>query len=345
MNTQTVIFQGISFINVANPHDLDIKDLRNNFGFSPLDLEDYIHRTQVPKIEVHKNYTLIVLDFPYFKQNGNHSTQNDQEKKNKTSVANLLSLPHAALSSIPLFQFSGAQKRRILTSHINLFIGKEYVVVVHEGILTPINDIFVRCQKTLRNRNELMGQGSAFLAYKIIDMLVDYCFLIINELIVMIEKIDRELEVQKTQIALEEISITRRNIVFFLTMIKPILPLFKHLEEGEYKELNGQMTDYWSNVYDHLKKIGHRLEDSRELIEGISESNESLLSARTNEIIKVLTIFSAIILPLNLVASIYGMNIEGLPFSQDQSSFTILLLMMFTLGSIMLIAFKARRWF
>ncbi|MEK7517697.1 MAG: CorA family divalent cation transporter, partial [Patescibacteria group bacterium] len=64
MNTQTVIFQGISFINVANPHDLDIKDLRNNFGFSPLDLEDYIHRTQVPKIEVHKNYTLIVLDFP-----------------------------------------------------------------------------------------------------------------------------------------------------------------------------------------------------------------------------------------------------------------------------------------
>ncbi|MEK7517989.1 MAG: magnesium transporter CorA family protein, partial [Patescibacteria group bacterium] len=283
--------------------------------------------------------------FPYFKQNGNHSTQNDQEKKNKTSVANLLSLPHAALSSIPLFQFSGAQKRRILTSHINLFIGKEYVVVVHEGILTPINDIFVRCQKTLRNRNELMGQGSAFLAYKIIDMLVDYCFLIINELIVMIEKIDRELEVQKTQIALEEISITRRNIVFFLTMIKPILPLFKHLEEGEYKELNGQMTDYWSNVYDHLKKIGHRLEDSRELIEGISESNESLLSARTNEIIKVLTIFSAIILPLNLVASIYGMNIEGLPFSQDQSSFTILLLMMFTLGSIMLIAFKARRWF
>ena len=345
MNTQTVNFQGLSFINVANPHELDIKDLRNNFGFSPLDLEDYIHRTQVPKIEVHKNYILIVLDFPYFRQNGNQPTQNGQEKKNKSKVENLLNIPHAALSSIPIFQFSGAEKRRILTSHVNLFIGKEYVVVLHEGILSPIGDIFVRCQKTLRNRNDFMGQGSAFLAYKIIDALVDYCFPVINELIVMIEKIDRELESQKTQIALEEISITRRNIVFFLTMIKPILPLFKHLEEGEYKELNGQMTDYWSNIHDHLKKIGHRLEDSRELIEGISESNESLLSARTNEIIKVLTIFSAIILPLNLVASIYGMNITGLPFSQDQSSFTTLLLLMFVLGGAMLIAFKARRWF
>src|SRR3989344_3351945 len=344
MNTQTVSFQGISFINVANPHELDIKDLRNNFGFSPLDLDDYIHRNQVPKIEVHKNYVLIVLDFPYFKQNGNQQTQNGQETKNKSTVENLLNIPHAALSSIPIFQLNKAEKRRILTSHVNLFIGKEYVVVLHEGILPPINDIFVRCQKTLRNRNDLMGQGSAYLAYKIIDSLVDYCFPIINEMIVMIEKIDRELEIQKTKIALEEISITRRNIVFFQTMIKPILPIFKHLEEGEYKELNGKMTDYWGNVHDHLKKIGHRLEDSRELIEGISDSNESLLSARTNEIIKVLTIFSAIILPLNLVASVYGMNVQGLPFANDPLIFWKLSFLMILGGLGLFFIIKVKKW-
>lgn len=309
MNTQTVIFQGISFINVANPHELDIKDLRNNFGFNPLDLEDYVHRNQVPKIEVRKNHILIVLDFPYFKQNGNQPIQNGQEKKNKSTVENLLNIPHAALSSIPLFQFSGAQKRRILTSHVNLFIGKEYVVVLHEGILPPINDIFVRCQKTLRNRNDLMGQGSAYLAYKIIDALVDSCFPVINELIVMIEKIDRELEDQKTQIALEEISITRRNVVFFHTMIKPILPLFKHLEEGRHEELNGKMTDYWSNVHDHLKKIGHRLEDSRELIEGIAHSNESFIVSKTNESIKALTIIFTLTIPATVFGTFYGMNI------------------------------------
>lgn len=308
MNTQTVSFQGVSFINVADPHELDIKDLKNNFGFSPLDLDDYIHRTQVPKIEVRKNYSLIVLDFPFFKQNGN-STQNGKEKKDKISVANLLNLPHAALSSIPLFQFASAEKRRILTSHVNLFIGKEYVVVLHEGLIPPINDIFGRCQKTLRNRNEFMGQGSVFLAYKIIDALVDYCFPVINELIVIIEKIDRELENQKTQIALEEISITRRNIVFFLTMIKPILPLFKHLEEGRHEELNGKMTDYWSNVHDHLKKIGHRLEDSRELIEGIAHSNESFIVSKTNEIIKTLTIVFTLTIPATVFGTFYGMNI------------------------------------
>jgi len=323
MNTQTVSFQGISFINVANPHELDIKDLRNNFGFSPLDLDDYIHRTQVPKIEVHKDYVLIVLDFPYFKQNGNQSKQNGQEVKHKSTVGNLLNIPHAALSSIPLFQFSAAEKRRILTTHVNLFIGKEYVVVLHEGILPPINDIFVKCQKTLRNRNDLMGQGSAFLAYKIIDALVDSCFPVINELIVMIEKIDRELESQKTQIALEEISITRRNIVFFLTMVRPILPLFKHLEEGEYKELNGKMTDYWSNVHDHLKKIGHRLEDSRELIEGIAHSNESFIVSKTNESIKALTIIFTLTIPATIFGTFYGMNIF-LPGGLQAGSWTFL---------------------
>ena len=190
-----------------------------------------------------------------------------------------------------------------------------------------------------------MGQGSVFLAYKIIDALVDACFPVINELIVMIEKIDQELESKKTQAALEEISVTRRNIVFFQTMIKPILPLFKHLEEQRYEALNGPMTSYWTNIHDHLKKIAHRLEDSRELIEGISESNESLIASKTNEIIKVLTIFSAIILPLNLVASIYGMNIVGLPLSQDPISFFLLLTFMTVMGIVMLIVFRARRWF
>lgn len=351
MNIQTVAFNKVSFVNVTSPHELEIKDLKRNFDFNPLDLEDYIHRTQIPKIKVYKNYVLIVLDFPFFKQNGNvngnnlHSnSSNAKEKVGKHSIATLLNIPHAALSSIPLFHFSSVNTRRILTSHVNLFIGKEYVAVLHEGVLSPVDYIFSQCQKTLRNRNNFMGQGSVFLAYRIIDALVDACFPVINELIIMIEKIDQELENKKTQTALEEISITRRNIVFFQTMIKPILPLFKQLEEEKYKELNSNMTSYWNNIHDHLKKIAHRLEDSRELIEGISESNESLIASKTNEIIKVLTIFSAVILPLNLIAGIYGMNIK-VPFASHELVFIVLMIIMSLMVIILLIGFKLKRWF
>ncbi|MEK7533988.1 MAG: magnesium transporter CorA family protein [Patescibacteria group bacterium] len=345
MNIQTVSFNGLSFVNVTNPHELEIKDLKRNFGFNPLDLEDYTHRTQIPKIETFKDYSLVVLDFPFFKQNGNHVNSNGQEKADRTTLSRLLNISHATLSSIPIFQFSLPEKRRIITSHVNLFIGKEYLVVLHEGVLSPINEIFSLCQKTLGNRNKFMGQGAVFLAYKIIDALVDSCFPVINELIVMIEKIDQEIENKKSQTALEEISVTRRNIVFLQTMIKPSMPLFKQLEEGKHKTLNGDMLPYWSNILDHLMKIGHRLEDSRELIEGIAQSNDWLIASKTNQIIKVLTIFSAIVLPLNLVASIYGMNIQGLPYAQGNSSFVILLTIMFIIGGGMLFVFRLKRWF
>lgn len=344
MNIQTVSFNGLSFVNVANPQELEIKDLKKNFGFNPLDLEDYTHRTQIPKIEAFKNYTLIVLDFPFFKQNGNHVNSNGKEKAYKSSLSRLLNIPHATLSSIPIFQLSLPKERRILTSHVNLFIGNEYVVVLHEGVLSPINEIFSSCQKTLHTRSKYMGSGAVILAYRIIDALVDACFPVINELIIMIEKIDQEIESKKSQTALEEISITRRNIVFFQTMIKASMPLFKQLKEGKHKILNGNMLPYWSNVLDHLIKIGHRLEDSRHLIEGIAQSNESLIASKTNEVIKVLTIFSAIVLPLNLVASIYGMNL-GLPLSQDPFAFVMIILLMFVMGICMLILFKLKRWF
>ena len=104
------------------------------------------------------------------------------------------------------------------------------------------------------------------------------------------------------------------------------------------------MATFWSNILDHLQKIWDRLEDNRELIEGISVSNESLLTARTNEIIKVLTMFSAIILPLTLIASLYGMNIIGLPFASEPGALLIIALVMLILAFGMVFVFKYKNW-
>lgn len=349
MNIQTVTFNNTSFVSVIGPGELELKYLRNNFGFDPLNLEDYINKTQVPKIEVYKNYSLVVLDFPFLnvpRPNGNNANKKDQEKPASITLESLLNIRQATFSSVPFPQFySHEKKRKILASQVYFFIGKDHVVILHEGVLPPINDIFSACQKTLKNRNEYMGQGPVFLAYRIIDALVDTCFSVMNELASTIDKIDRGLESRKSQDTIEDISVTRRNIVVFQTMIKPIIPLFRQLEEGKYKELNGSMQPFWSNVLDHIQKIWDRLEDTRELIEGISTSTESLLTLKTNEIIKVLTIFSAIILPLNLLASIYGMNIEGLPFANEPFSFVILNTSMLTIGAVMLLLFRIKRWF
>lgn len=325
MNIQSVKFQDLSFINVAHPTDFEMKYLRHTYYFNPLNLEDYAHRTQIPKIENHKKYDLFVLRFPLFSEN---APQNS----------------HQYGVHLPTF-YTPTKKRRLVSSYVNFYVSKEYVIVLHAAELPQIDRIFTLCQKTLRSRTEYMSQGSVFLVYKIIDALVDDCFLAINELTSTIDRIDKDLENNQSQKTLENISTTRRNLVVFHTMIKPILPLFNQLEQGKHKELNGIMQSFWGNILDHLQKILDRVEDNQELIEGISESNESLLSAKTNQVIKVLTIFSAVILPLNLIASVYGMNVEGLPFANDPLIFWKLSFLMLVSGLGLILILKAKKWF
>ena len=95
-------------------------------------------------------------------------------------------------------------------------------------------------------------------------------------------------------------------------MIKPLLPIFADLEKGRYKKLNGEMSDYWSNLLDHLQKIWERLEDNKELIAGIASSNESILSNRSNELVKFLTVVTSISFPFVIVNNLYSMNVRGL---------------------------------
>lgn len=345
MNIQTVKFTDTSFINVTNPGLLEIKYLKKDFGFSSLHLDDYLNKTQIPKIEIQKNYSLLVLDFPYFNSTIPSSVNGEQNHKSKSPIFGILNPPSVSLPSVPFPQFpTPEKKRRVSSSQVDFFIGKNYLVTIHDESLAPINDIFSLCQKTLHNRDEFMGKGPVFLAYRIIDMLVDNCFPVINELSLSIDKIDKELEDKPSSNTIEDIFVTRRNIVVFHSMVKPLIPLFTELEAGRHKELNGEMQSFWGNILDHLQKILDRLEDNQELIEGISESNESLLSSRTNRIITVLTIFSAILLPLNLIASIYGMNIQGLPLAEMTFSFIIILLIMFFVGLFLLFVFKSRRW-
>jgi len=335
MNIQTVNFKNVSFINVTNPGKLEIKYLKNNFGFDTLHLDDYINKIQTPKVEVFKFYSLIVLDFPYFSQN-----QIKEEKQSR--IGSILDIPK---STLPIPQFPASEKkRRILSTQVNFFIGKDYLVVLSDGSLSPIQDIFSLCQKTLHHRNEFMSEGPVFLAYRLIDALVDNCFPVINELSATIDKIDKDLETTQYKRRIEDISITRRNLVFFQTMIKPIIPLFRQLEEGKYKELNSRMQPFWGNILDHLQKIWERLEDSRELIEGISLSNESLLSFRNNEIVKFLTIITSISFPFLIVNNLYSMNIVGLPYSQHPGIVWVLFGTILVAGIIIILYFRWREW-
>jgi magnesium transporter len=338
MNVQSINYQGLYFINVAKPTDFEMKFLKNTYNFDSLILEDYLHKTQIPKIENHKNYNLMVFRFPIFSDNvPQNSHQFPLFGENPSQN------PHQHEAHSPIV-YAHSKKRRLTSSYVNFFISNEYVVVLHEGTLPKIDEIFSLCQRTLHNRTEYMGKGTAYLAYKIIDALTDDCFPAVNELTATIDRVDKALEEKQSQKTLEEISTIRRNLVVFHTMIKPILPLLKELKEGKHVELNGTMRPFWGNVLDHMQKVWDRVEDNGELIEGISRSNESLLMTQTNIALRVLTVITVIILPLQVLGGFYGMNVEGLPFTKGPWVFEIHIGMILSIVIPLIIIFKLKRW-
>src|SRR3990172_3849216 len=269
MDIPTLHYKNYRWLNLGNPKEEEVDYLKEGFPFHPLNLDDFQTKTQSPKLDLYRYYTLFVFDFPYF------SSEDEQ----------------------------------IMVSEVDFFLGEDYLVVLHEDKLPLISELFNRCQENKKTLQRFLGKGPLFLLYRLTDLLIDSSFPILDKLNTKTEQIDQDVLTGGGKNVVGEISLQRRNIVVFQTMVKPTLPIFEKLEKGGIERLNGEMQNYWSNLLDHSEKIWERLEDLRELNEGLAATYESLLSYHTNQIIKILTIFSAIILPLNLIASIYGMNI------------------------------------
>jgi magnesium transporter len=336
MTIPTLTHDKLSFINLNKPTASDMQFLNKTFGFSMLNLEDYLYKTQIPKIEIYKDYTLVVMDVPHIQQPG---------RTKKESVAKNAAVPNLLANRVALPVFPKApRKKRIGVGEVDFFVGKDYLVVLHDEKTPQIDELFEICKLNEKQRDDLMGKGSVYLMYRIIDLLVDSSFTYVEDITNTIDYIDRQLEESGSSSLIEDISMTRRNIVVFETMIKPALPIFADLEKGKYTKLNGEMMPYWSNILDHLQKIWERLEDNKELIQGIASSHESILSNRSNELVKFLTVITSISFPFVIVNNLYSMNVKGLPFAQEPWIVMLLFFMIFVGGVSIVAYFKYRDW-
>ncbi|HSG67358.1 MAG TPA: CorA family divalent cation transporter, partial [Bacteroidales bacterium] len=171
-----------------------------------------------------------------------------------------------------------------------------------------------------------------------------------RETMVLLRKVGNDVEFLNTELfnkrardTIERISITRKNIILLNTIFKPQLPLFQRFETGKIEGYAENMEDYWGNILDYYQKMWDMTEDYQELIEGLSKTFDSLQAHKINDIMKVLTFFSTILLPLTFITGLYGMNV-GLPLQDSPYSFFIVLVSMGVIVFVMLLYFKRKRW-
>ena len=226
-------------------------------------------------------------------------------------------------------------------SQLSVFISEKYLITLHKGDLKPLVKLFRECQLEEEARQEHLGQGTSYLLYRIIDRLVDSCLPILNKIIDNVEEVEDNIFSENTRGAVKEISELRRDIISFHRVIWPMRAVIGSLETKVRRFTKMDLSVYFGDMTDHLDKIWDGLDEYKEVVEGLNDTYDSLATNRTNEAMQTLTIIATILLPITVVASLYGMNIP-LPFQNSDFSLIFVFLIMAVVIGGMLYFFRRK---
>ena len=190
--------------------------------------------------------------------------------------------------------------------------------------------------------DDISGTSDAIL-YKVLYRMMKETFLLVERMGSEIDMISRDLFDNKSDKTIEMISRYRKNIIQLNTMFRPQLRLFHKFESGEVKGFAEDMEDYWGNILDFYQKMWDMIDDYGELVAGLSSTFDSLMANKTNEIMRVLTIISTIVLPLTFITGLYGMNV-ALPLGGAKYAFWSVIGCCIITIVLLLISFKRKRW-
>jgi magnesium transporter len=303
LHVESVTAGELTWFNIEAPTRLETDYLAQNYPFHPLDLDDCLSRIQRPKIDVYDDYLFLVFHFPVFN-------------------------PEARVTT---------------ASQVSVFIGQGYLITLHKGDLKPLVKLFNQCQTDEEIKQEHFSQGSGYLLYRIIDRLVDYCIPILNKIGANIEEVEDNIFSESMRGTVREISTLRRDVISFRRIIWPLRAVIGSMEPKIRRFTPMDMEVYFGDMTDHIDKIWDALDEYKEIIEGLNDTHDSLATNRTNEVVRVLTAIATILLPLTVVASLYGMNIP-LPFQESPFSFALVFIVWLVIACGMLYFFRRKRW-
>jgi magnesium transporter len=302
-NVEVVEHAGLRWINIERPGPVDQAWLEEHFEFHPLDYEDVRSRNQRPKIDAYDDYLFIVLHFPVFDK----------------------------------------QVGRLNTGELDVFVGPDFLITMPNVPLQPVEYLFERCRSNEQMREELFSKGSGYLLYKVVDSSFDYCFPMLRKIGNKLDRIEGEIFEGRAEEVVRDISNVKQEIINFRKIIRPQRPVLRDLERTKQRYMADDMEIYFDDIIDASERIWDMLENYKEVVEALESTNESVISHRLNDSLRVLTAFSVVLLPLTLIASIWGMNVD-LPGKGSIHAFWIIVGVMVIVLVGSLSYFRHRRW-
>ena len=231
---------------------------------------------------------------------------------------------------------------RFNTIELDGFLGPNYVITYHHDMFRSINNV----KQLLRTTPMICQRGAAFLLHQILDQVVDFYSPVLDDFDDRIDRLEHDIFALKrpnNQI-LSEIMALKRSVLRLRRISVKQMDILHRMSRGEFALIGEEMRPFYRDVYDHLVRVVDLSESYRDLISGSLEAYLSVVSNRLNEIMKVLTIFSAIMLPLTFIAGVYGMNFDNMPELHSRYGYYATWGIMLVVAIGMLLFFKRRGW-
>jgi magnesium transporter len=277
--------------------------LSDRFGWHALDVEDVLSKRQRPKIDEYPDYLFGVFHFPVYDK----------------------------------------AIQRLNAAELDVFLGPDYLVTLPNVELLPVTRLCRRREADAALRAELFAKGSGRLLYEVLDDLFDYCFPILDKIGHKLDTVEDRMFEERAEDVVRDLSNVKQEIISYRKIIKPERATLRLLERRVERFLPEELDLYFDDVIDAAERIWDLLDNYKEVVEALEDTNESVISHRQNDVLRLLTVFSAILLPLTLIASVFGMNVDFPGFGTAAAFWVIGGVMLGVLASL-LGFFRYKRW-
>jgi len=234
------------------------------------------------------------------------------------------------------------EKNGVFSEQVSLILGPNFVISFQES---AGGDVFGPVRERIRTgKGRLRTQGPDYLAYALIDAIVDNYFLVLEKMGELVEVLEEELVTNPDQKTLHEMHALKREMIYVRRSVWPLREVISGLQRAESSLIKASTGIFLRDVYDHTIQVIDTVETYRDMLSGMLDIYLSSVSNRMNQVMKVLTIIATIFIPLTFIAGVYGMNFRWMPELEWRWGYFVIVGIMLAIGVTMLIIFRRKKW-